>query len=271
MEKYITVIITAGLLSSSFALADINTGLALHYDFETDTGITVFDQSGLGNDGAVTGASWTSLAAVGNGAMSFDRDGDYIAAGDILNLDGATPTLTASAWVRMPSDLLNPEVDLWIIGNLDVPAPYTGWAMREWNNQLVGQIITDHGTDHGESAQALGTSPILDDMWHHVVSTFEMSSSRLFTEVYVDGLFQKSAEYLNPIGSTINTTQLWIGARHPDASMPFMGTMDDVRVYTRVLNAQEVGELYALGAIPEPSTLTFAALFLTLAFFRRRR
>lgn len=255
-------VLLAYLLCAVVAQADINTGLALHYDFETDTGVNVFDQSGAGNNGTVNGATWTSLAAVGGGAMSFDGN-DWISAGNVLDIGGSVPVISASVWAKIDPGSFRVSA---LIDNFQASAPYTGWAVRMVDGTLRGNTIATYPQD----AQTIGAIPITDNEWHHIVSIHEVGVDFLRTTLYVNNQFEGAETWTGTPGSTINATELWLGQKSPDGSNPLTGVLDDARVYTRALTQGDVAELYALGVIPEPSTLAFSMLFLGLGILRRR-
>jgi Concanavalin A-like lectin/glucanases superfamily len=73
-------------------------GLVGAYSFDTGSGISVTDDSGNGNVGTITGATWTTRGRYGN-ALSFDGAGDVVRVPASASLDVGS-ALTLSAWVR---------------------------------------------------------------------------------------------------------------------------------------------------------------------------
>jgi len=73
-------------------------GLVGAYSFDTRSGMSVTDDSGSGNVGRITGATWTSRGRFGN-ALSFDGAGDMVRVPASASLD-VESGLTLSAWVR---------------------------------------------------------------------------------------------------------------------------------------------------------------------------
>ena len=68
------------------------------YSFDAGTGSTLADASGLGNAGAISGATWTAAGRNG-GALSFDGVDDLVTVADAGSLD-LTTGMTLEAWVR---------------------------------------------------------------------------------------------------------------------------------------------------------------------------
>src|SRR6185436_9570699 len=75
------------------------TGLRAAYSFDT---ATVTDESGNGNVGTLSGATWTAAGKF-CGALSFDGINDWVTVADANSLD-LTTGMTVSAWVK-PSSL----------------------------------------------------------------------------------------------------------------------------------------------------------------------
>jgi hypothetical protein len=73
-------------------------GLVAAYSFDAGSGTSVADDSGNGNVGRITGATWTARGRYGS-ALSFDGEDDLVrvSASRSLDLDSG---LTLSAWVR---------------------------------------------------------------------------------------------------------------------------------------------------------------------------
>jgi YD repeat-containing protein len=73
-------------------------GLVAAYGFDEGSGSAVADSSGEGNDGTVSGASWTEGRF--GAALEFDGADDYVEIPDDDSLD-LTDSFTVSAWVKL--------------------------------------------------------------------------------------------------------------------------------------------------------------------------
>jgi hypothetical protein len=94
-------------------------GLVAAYSFDAGSGTSVADDSGNGNAGTISGATWTARGRYGSG-LSFDGEDDLVrvSASPSLDLDSG---LTLSAWVR-PSvsqsgwrTIVQREVDVYFL------------------------------------------------------------------------------------------------------------------------------------------------------------
>jgi hypothetical protein len=63
-------------------------GATAAYDFESGSGSTLVDRTGNGNDGSVTGMSWTTSTQYGDYAGSFDGTDDSVNLGSIFGSQG---------------------------------------------------------------------------------------------------------------------------------------------------------------------------------------
>ena len=77
-------------------------------------------------------------------------------------------------------------------------------------------------------------------IWHHLVVVFENGVSTF----YLDGVEDGGGDH----GSSLQTNSLTlrIGAGHGGDSTPYLGVLDQVRVYNRALTGDEVLQLGAV-------------------------
>lgn len=102
----------------------------------------------------------------------------------------------------------------------------------------------------------------LDGNWHHVAALFDGVSRFLF----VDGR-QLHTDSLSP--ASANTEPFVIGSR--SGLFPFIGSLDDIRVYSRVLKEHDIRLLASepgIGLRPERSSVFFGAQVFNAAWAR---
>jgi hypothetical protein len=96
-----------------------------------------------------------------------------------------------------------------------------------------------------------------DDRWHHVASTYDGQTFRLF----VDGVEEGSIAYSDGIAP--NTAPVQIGwdpfTDGGRLNNRFSGLIDDARIYNRGLAACEIAELAGTGSCNSPPDATAAA------------
>jgi len=86
------------------------------------------------------------------------------------------------------------------------------------------------------------TTSILDGSWHHVICTFDGLSNQNGMKIYVDGSLVSTGSALGMTGSILNSINPFIGSGG-DGSDKFIGYVDGVRIYSRVLSSLEIPRL----------------------------
>lgn len=90
----------------------------------------------------------------------------------------------------------------------------------------------------GGSATGVNSAQINTGQWYHVVGTYDGSRIRL----YVDGGLSGSA---TATGAMSYANNMYAGETYAPGTNQFIGAIDDIRVYSRVLSASEVSLLRA--------------------------
>src|SRR5262249_13025531 len=121
-----------------------------------------------------------------------------------------------------------------VAGNNDIE---WGWLHSSGRIGIVagGGTATQPSDKRELSAQS--RQPINDGLWHHVAMTRDVATSEV--RLYVDGAFQATAIS----GHGIKTCALTEIGRLVDRNRTtfyFNGALSDLRLYSRVLTAQEI-------------------------------
>lgn len=188
--------------------------------FDEGAGNTAADSSGNGRTltFAVTtgwGAGLVSNAAVFNTSRYMNRaDATF----------DALTNFTAMAWVNKTGSG-NTQIISKVSGN-------TGWALLTGN---TGEVYCRTGNGSALTDSYTTYSPFVTSAtgWTHVAIVKNGTSCTIF----VNGL-----DRTNTIAShtlTTNTTALTIGAR-PDGFEPFVGSIDEARIYNYAMTTQQV-------------------------------
>jgi hypothetical protein len=208
------------------------TGLVAAYGFEETTGTGATDSSGKNNPGTLNGPTRTTSGKFGR-ALTFDGVNDQVNVADSASLD-LTNALTLEAWVN-PSALgtawrtvlmkEQPSATVYALyGNTDTTRPSANF------------FTTSEQDVRGTAALGLNT-------WSHLAATYDGSVARL----YVNGT-QVATKALNAPLVT-STGALRIGGNNIWGEW-FAGTIDEVRVYRRVLTAAEIQADMTAAVIP---------------------
>ncbi|UCF14486.1 MAG: LamG domain-containing protein, partial [Phycisphaerales bacterium] len=184
---------------------------------------TAFDWSGHGNDGVFQGDARWSAGYDGGAVHLAGSENVYAGAAQL-----PTSAFTLAFWFRPESSLnaTNSRQDFiyWQTGS----RPHL-----TFNRSGDGEIgfWPNVGGDFDGPVTTTRAWPA--GRWHHIAATFDGSS---FT-IYVNGTLESSV--LHP-GVHADASGILIGARS-GARNYFNGEMDDVRLYSKALTAQEIG------------------------------
>jgi len=198
-------------------------------------GTTATDSSGSGNNGTLVGMSgsaWTT--GIIDGALRFDGSDDRVDVGtfDIIGGSG----LTIAAWLK---------ADDFDVDDARIISKATGTS----NNDHYWMLSTKRGdgvrlrfrlkTNGSTKTLMADAGNLSPGAWAHAAAVWNGSTMRL----YEDGVLVGSASKSGTL-STSGTVGVAIGNQPVGAGdKPFDGLIDDVRIYNRALNEQEIAVL----------------------------
>ncbi len=226
--------VVALLLGASVgqALAADDPYLVGWWQFEEGSGTVAKDSTSHGNNGTLNGGpQW--VPGYSGGALKFDGTDDYLDCGKDTSLD--LTAWTIALWLNMAQ---NKDYNALVVKGLDAAENYEflGFA----NGSLHMPIAMEGGTRTYVNTAA-GVIPVGE--WAHFTYSYSSTTGR---RVYKDGSLVYSDA---PSGTPQATTEvLTIGNERPMTRFT-NGTMDDVRIYNRVLTAGQV-KAVATGGVP---------------------
>ena len=181
------------------------------YNFNEGSGTIVNDASGNGNNGTISGATWTTSGKYGN-ALSFNGSNSGVTVPDSASLH-LTTSLTLEAWVY-PTTVSSAWRDVIEKGNDNYYLEATA--------QFAGGVPADGGT--WAEPPVYGASILPVNVWSHLASTYDGSTLRL----YLNGAQVASKSVSGLIGVT--TDALTFGS-DPFYGQYLSGRIDDIRIY----------------------------------------
>lgn len=193
-------------------------GLIGWWKFDEGSGSTAADSSAYGYDATLSGGtSWTSGKS-----------------GDALTLDGISGRAQTNADIIMSATA---SISFWAktttsTGDLGVISFGPQWFCQTDSSNQGKMQCDDYGNG---DATVVSNNPINDGAWHHFVFTAAPTSESL----YVDGTLD--ATLANTQGP-IPTGPVDFGSGYGGTYFP--GSIDDVRIYNRILSSTEVQALY---------------------------
>lgn len=207
---------------------NIENGLVAHFPFNGNAQ----DESGTGNHGVVNGAVLVDdRFGVPNSAYWFDGFSSFIIVPDHNSLD-MTSALSITGWMKKDSNV--PWASMVTKGG-DSGSP-------EENNYTIHNYQTSSVVFTGFSNTTfINCQTVIPNMeWHFISFTYDGTTAKFYIDGYPDSLsFTNPAGQLNP-----NNSHLFIGVDHPGNTEFFHGCLDDIRIYNRALNVEEIEYLY---------------------------
>jgi hypothetical protein len=198
----------------------------------------VNDVSGNGNNGTISGATWTAAGKYGN-ALSFNGFNSRVTVPDSAALH-VTTGMTLEAWVY-PTATSSAWRDVIEKGNDNYYLMATA--------QVAGGLPATSGT--WAEPPLCGTSILLVNIWSHLASTYDGVTLRL----YVNGA-QVATKSVS--GSIRVTADALTFGSDPFYGQYLSGRIDDIRIYNRSLTAAEIqADMNTpVGSPPPTATLT---------------
>lgn len=242
MKKITTYLFLFILLSIStntlFAQINLTNGLVAYYPFNGD----VKDYSGNGNDGAIIGTPSLAADRWGNPnkCYNFNGNGDYIRVEHDSTIEPKA-AVTVSAWVNAD------DFSSWLMvvckRNRHNSVPGNSYILYAAGSAGQNQSWTFGVGSASTETFAVSTPVAQTQQWIHLVGSYDKNLSDSNIKIYVDGSLLKTEKASYDIG--YSDSALRIGMAIPGNSLQyFKGKIDEVRIYNRALNSQEVTALY---------------------------
>ena len=190
-----------------------------------NAGDLVNDTSGNGNTGTISGDPVWQSGVNGYSALDFDGVDDYVEVADSDTLD-ITDAITVEAWVSLKGGsqtMIRKNGNDWLL-------EWVG-TMPQWG------VLTSDGwyllNGSGDYAS------LNLNQWYHIIGTYNGVESK----IYIDG--QEAATPISCSGTIITSDSfLRIGNW---AGEIFNGFIDEVRIYSEALSAEQIKENYLAG------------------------
>jgi uncharacterized protein (TIGR02145 family) len=215
------------------------------------------DGSGNGNHGTVNGASLTSdRFGFQNSAYNFDGSNDFIS---IPNSNSLSPTsITINSWFNVSLNYSSGDLRILSKMNHSNAGHFSyGIGLDNINlskNIAYGRICTNAA---GTGYDARVNNPSQKGSWYMFTAITEASGNH---KIFVNGVL--IYQNVGPLFYTCNNTlsELRIGQWWDGDNQWFFGKLDDIGIWNRVLNQQEITDLYN-SQIPIQTSLCLPTIF----------
>ena len=197
----------------------LSTGLVAAYNFDAGSGAVLADVSGNGNNGTITGATWTTSGKYG-GALVFNGTNALVTVNDSASLH-LTTAMTLEAWVD-PSAVSSAWRDVIYKGNDNY------WL--EATSENSGGVPAAGATLGSSDVGTYGTAALTANTWAFLTETYNGSTLAL----YVNGTLVSSLAHTGNIATSTDPLQIGGDSIY---GQYFQGMIDNVRIYNTALTA----------------------------------
>ncbi|MGA2669350.1 MAG: LamG domain-containing protein, partial [Ignavibacteria bacterium] len=218
----------------------------LNMPFDTYSATTATDYSGNGNNGVITGSTW-STGGISGGYMKFDGN-DVIIVPDKASVggDGTWNAISLEFWVNPSVAQTGSRIIAKKLGSDDSGSYMVGFATSPPSNTLFfGVTVNDTWYDLSSNTKTV----IPTGTWSHVVCTYQSGTG---LAIYINGAL--SASMVLPVSGPIYSEPkpaiqpVYIG--YDGGSNPvrfFKGGLDEVKIYNRALTPNQIQQRYQEG------------------------
>ena len=224
-------LLSAAVLSvlATSASADVQTGLVAHIPFDDGQ---VVDQVGT-LQGVIRGAT----AVPGELGSALDFDGNaYVEFTNTASLPTGFAPRSLSVWAKGVKD------DSGVVVSYGTSNPFSSepvFHLDVSDNPAIGNFVAGGGSfsTAPQSGQVINFNSYQPNQWQHYVLTYDGVEAVL----YVDGVeVQRGERTWNISAADFAYVGRWQGNY-------FTGSVDELRLYDRVLSSADVAELHQLG------------------------
>lgn len=250
--KCMCILIVFFLLGAANAGADINSGLVGWWRFDETSGNAV-DSSNYANTGTPSGTTLVANCQK-RGCRNFNGTGDYVSIPSSTNYNGTTSTWCV--WFKTSGGFgagTGTTIST-LLGRHDTGASNNGVNILL---STAGAITFETKDGSSNRPFQLSTAALYtDNNWHQVCGVTAPNGGT--ASLYMDGVFYSSA-----VASwtwAFNGQVVRIADSIDTFWGQYKGLIDDVRIYNRALNAQEIRDLYIPGAVLRGAVLSGAKI-----------
>lgn len=233
MSVWIVFVCVAFSASSSVAAED---GLVAHWKFDEASGDKLADASGNGNDGKITGPEWGK--GISGGALEFDGVDDYVVIPKSASLNSPDKEITVSAWIKTPLPDRHTILARWMYED---DANDRSLLLEVRGDKKVASFALS--PDGGGSVWCNCPENVVPkDEWTHIVGVGDGRTMR----VYING---KQCASLDDAAYRVFAAKgdlymgIWKFGKDKQSGQ-FKGLIDEVKIYSRAMNADEVLKFY---------------------------
>lgn len=176
--------------------------------------------------------SITTPYPIGSPTPSYDGEYLLVEDDDDKTLNFGTGDFSVSLWVRPTEDTLNMK----LIQKGEIANNKNHWSIARWSDDNQLKVFFNDGSSPYIAKG--GLAEIKKDEWTHIVVTFNRDGNAV---VYRNGSGTSNDFDISSKDQSIDTNNnVRIGVNNVKPGNYFIGQMDDIRIYNRVLSETDV-------------------------------
>ncbi len=225
----------------------ISSGVVLALPMNEGTGATVYDYSGNGNNGAISGAEWAFNGTFGNHLSFASANNAKVTVADNTALDFnlAANNYTIASWMKTTE---NEVADFLAKGN-GVQGFY------ELRSIATGELRAE-AFDSTNLART-DTTAVNDGVWRSFIVVFDRAANDI--TIYKNGVSDSTKSGTQNVGDCSNNQDLFLG--YSDlAAVYWDGFLSSIQIFNVALNAGEITDLAVY--YPQCSSANLGKLYL---------
>lgn len=190
----------------------------------------------------ISAAQVSALDEIGHYSQSHTFDGgEYVSLGTSgsLNFERTNP-FSISTWIKTTSTSFH---NVFTKGISNAGGASYGIGLGLYSSGTIDFDLS--GSDFTSLRVAALSTTVNDGNWHYVAITYDGTSTPSGIKIYIDGNLQTSTTEVNTLDATIlNSFSPIIGTRASDFNSPFIGQLDNTKVYPYALSSSQITSDY---------------------------
>jgi hypothetical protein len=212
-----------------------------YWDFieSSGSGAYIEDKSTNSNDGTPNGSTYSNGKI--DGGRTFNGSTDYINIPNDSSLTfERTDSFSLEMWFKADGSISSTQS---ILSKMNI-TDENGYEIFIYNNDIWFLLSSTWDTNC-IAVYADGVT-VTDGSWHHIVTTYDGTSSASGVTMYIDGSSRTLTTYRNNLSATtVESNPVTIGAR--TGGLYFDGDVDEVGIYSKELTSAEASVRYKAG------------------------
>ena len=208
-------------------------GLLGWWKFDENTGTSVSDASGYSNTGTFSNGAW----GTGRSGYAGSFNGTSSAVNMGKGLIATANSFSVSCWVKM-----NSTSGFQTFVSQDGTNISGFFLQKKGSTGKFGFSCLASDSNAAATLAADGTTTPTTGVWYHLIGVYDRPNSLL--KLYVNGVLESTGSFTTPWSAT-GVTTIGRGFFNNAQTDWVNGSIDDVRLYNRLLTASEIATISA--------------------------